>query len=273
MARVDTVDGAIGLRAEVVERVAFGRLEPALRGLGDHPRIEVDAVRTDPVLAHELEERAPTRAEVDDAPAALEEVDELLGLAADHWLVAAEARLEIHRVEVRGEVVLAPLREVALEALQTRVEPRRRTVAQVGDRASRELVDALLALAKRRRPPAQEPDDRPAREGDERSDDRLAAGRVVADLLAECLGERGDRVGELLREERPSAGERQRERGLDLGTVRPALAPLAHALAHLGHHRVDVDRPLVHLSDSAARSRSRRSITLSPRAAGASTLT
>src|SRR2546426_10418091 len=190
MARVDTVDGAIGLSAEVVERVAFGRLEPALRGLGDHPRIEVDAVRTDPVLAHELEERAPTRAEVDDAPAALEEVDELLGLAADDWLVAAEARLEVDRVEVRCEVVLTPSREVALEALQARVEPRRRTVAQVGDRASRELVDALLALAKRRRPPAQEPDDRPAREGDERSDDRLAARRGGGGLFAQRPGQR-----------------------------------------------------------------------------------
>src|SRR2546428_13819590 len=92
MARVDTVDGAIGLSAEVVERVALGHLEAALRGLRDHPRIEVDAVRTDPVLAHELEERAPTRAEVDDAPAALEEVDELLGLAADDWLAAAPTR-------------------------------------------------------------------------------------------------------------------------------------------------------------------------------------
>src|SRR3989442_2513727 len=203
MARVDTVDGAIGLRAEVVERVAFGRLEPALRGLGDHPRIEVDAVRTDPVLAHELEERAPTRAEVDDAPAALEEVDELLRLAADHWLVAAEARLEIHRVEVRGEVVLAPLREVALEALQTRVEPRRRTVAQVGDRASRELVDALLALAERRRPPAQEPDDRPSREGDERSHEWLAAPRAGADLFAERPAARRGRGGAILRAEAP----------------------------------------------------------------------
>src|SRR5439155_8610104 len=191
---------------------------------------------------HELEERAAPRAEVDDAPAALEELDELLGLAADDWLVAAEAGLEIHRVEVRGEVVLAPLREVALEALQTRVEPRRRTVAQVGDRARRELVDALLALAERGRPPAQEPDDRPAREGDERSDERLAAGRVVADLFAERLGERRDRVRELFGEERSPAGERQRERGFDLGTVRPALAALAHALADLGHDRVDVDR-------------------------------
>src|SRR3989454_9337976 len=213
MARVDTVDGAIGLSAEVVERVAFGRLEPALRGLGDHPRIEVDAVRTDPVLAHELEERAPTRAEVDDAPAALEEFDELLRLAADDRLVAAEARLEVDRVEVRGEVVLAPARELALEALQACVEARRRPVAQVGDRARRELVDALLALAERRRPPAQEPDDRAARERDERSDERLAARRVVADLLAERLGEGGDGGGELLREEGPPAGERQREGG------------------------------------------------------------
>src|SRR2546428_7964472 len=156
MARVDTVDGAIGLCAEVVERVAFGRLEPALRGLGDHPRIEVDAVRTDPVLAHELEERAPTRAEVDDAPAALEELDELLRLPADDRLLPAEARLEIHRVEVRREVVLAPPCELALETLQARVEAGRRPVAQGGDRASRELGDALLALAERRRPPAQE---------------------------------------------------------------------------------------------------------------------
>src|SRR2546428_13917611 len=110
MARVDTVDGAIGLRAEVVERVAFGRLEPALRGLGDHPRIEVDAVRTDPVLAHELEERAPTRAEVDDAPAALEEFDELLRLAADDPLGAAQARLAVDRAEVSGAMSPAPTR-------------------------------------------------------------------------------------------------------------------------------------------------------------------
>src|SRR5439155_20140272 len=263
--RVKAVDGSIGLRAEVVERVALGRLEAALGGLRDHPRIEVDAIRPDPVLAHELEERAASRAEVDDAPAALDELDELLGLAADDRLVAAEARLEVHRVEVRCEVVLAPLRELALEALQARVEPRRRPVAQVGDRARRELVDALLALAQRRRPPAQEPDDRPAREGDERADERLAAGRVVADLLAERLSERGDRVRELLGEERPPARQRQRERGFDLGTVRPALAALAHALADFCHDRVDVDRPLVHRSESAARSRSRRSITLSTR--------
>src|SRR3989442_13372092 len=105
MARVDTVDGAIGLSAEVVERVALGHLEAALRGLGDHPRIEVDAVRTDPVLAHELEERAPTRAEVDDAPAALEEVDELLGLAADDRLGPPRTRLANQRAEARPHVV------------------------------------------------------------------------------------------------------------------------------------------------------------------------
>src|SRR3989442_13765103 len=136
MARVDTVGGAVGPRAEVVERVAFGRLEPALRGLGDHPRIEVDAVRPDPVLAHELEERAPTRAEVDDAPAALEEVDELLRLAADHWLVAAEACLEVDRLGVRCEVILNPSRQVALQALQARAEAPRPAGAQGSDPAS-----------------------------------------------------------------------------------------------------------------------------------------
>src|SRR5437870_12050502 len=97
------------------ERIDLVRLEPFLPALRDHPRIEIDPVRPNPVLLEELQEDALPRAKVEHALAAFEEIEERFGLAADYRLVTAKTRLEVHRVEVRRGQMLAPLLEIRSE--------------------------------------------------------------------------------------------------------------------------------------------------------------
>src|SRR5712691_3716345 len=125
VSRVETIDRAIRQREEMTERVGFDAFEPALLALLDHARIEIDAVRADALVLHEAQEDAAAAAEIDDALATREEIGERLRLPADHRLVAAKARLEVDRVEIRGDEVLVP----ALELQKTLLETRRRTVA------------------------------------------------------------------------------------------------------------------------------------------------
>src|SRR5258706_8366090 len=91
------------------ERVGLEGLEPALAALRDHLRIEIDAVAIDLAILQQVEEDPPSATEVEHALLALVQVDERLGLLADDRLVAAEARLEVDGVEVRGDLVVAPL--------------------------------------------------------------------------------------------------------------------------------------------------------------------
>src|SRR2546422_1441647 len=100
------------------ERVRFVDLETLLAALRDHPRVLVDAVPADAAVAQELEEDAAARAQVKDSLSALEKLEEGLRLAADDRLVAAEARLEVHRVKVCRDLSLAPLVPLALKALE-----------------------------------------------------------------------------------------------------------------------------------------------------------
>ena len=242
------------------ERVGLDAFEPALGALRDHARIEVDAVRADALVLHETEEDAAAAAEVDDTLATGEELRERLGLPADHRLVAAEARLEVDRVQVRGDEVLVP----GLELPQTLLETRCRPVAQIEQRLRDELVHALLPLGDRGQPPAQQADERAARERDDGPDVALAALRVVGDVLVEDLGQRLERILELLAEDRPAAGQRQREGGIEIRSVLAALALLADARADFGEDRVEVRRLHRH-SGPTALSRSRRSTTRSTR--------
>src|SRR5207237_10038020 len=123
--------------------------------------------------------------------------NECFGHPADDRLVAAEARLEVHRVQVRGDLVLAPLLPIALETLEARAEARRH-LAFVVVRRREQPIDPLLALEDRSHPPADERDDDPSGVRDDWADDRLVASRVVLDLLVEGLGERGERILQVL---------------------------------------------------------------------------
>jgi hypothetical protein len=67
-------------------------------------------------------------------------------LPANDRLVTTEASLEVDGVDVLGDEVLVPLLELP-EAL---LEAGRRPVAQIEERASHELVDALLPLGRSR---------------------------------------------------------------------------------------------------------------------------
>src|SRR5947209_2904450 len=249
------------------ERVDLVRLEPPLLALRDHPRIEIDPVRPDPVLLEELQEDALPRAKVEHALAAFEEIEERLGLAANDGIVAAKTRLEVHRVEVRRGQMLAPLLEIALELFEPRTEARRHLTFVVVSRGE-QVVHAFLPLEDRAHPPFDEPDRDAARERDERTDNRLAAARVVLDLRVERLGERSERILEIVGEDATATGKRDSEERLDVRAVDAFLALLADALAHLRHDGIKVDSELVAHSGLTASSRSRRSTMRATRYAG-----
>src|SRR5206468_5081569 len=205
---------------------------------------------------------AATAPEIEHAAAAGEEIDELLRLLTDDAFVAAEARLEVHRVQVRGDLVLAELLPLALETREALAEARRKTSLDVVRRGE-EAVNALLPIDDRGHPPAHEADDDPARERDDRTDEPLSARRVVHDLVVERLGEGADGVLHVVGEQTPAAGQLGAEQRLHLGTVDAALALAPDALADLGEDRVEVDPRVAHarhLSVFTARSRSRRSM-------------
>src|SRR5438105_10521289 len=249
------------------ERIDLVRLEPFLLALRDHPRIEIDAVRADPVLLEELQEDALPRAEIENALAAFEQIEKRFGLAADHRLVTAKTRLEVHRVEVRRGQMLAPLLEIALEFFEPRTEGRRHLAFVVVSRGE-QVVHAFLPLEDRAHPPFDEPDRDAARERDERTDNRLAAARVVLDLRVERLGERSERILEIVGEDATATGKRDSEERLDVRAVDAFLALLADALAHLRHDGIKVDSELVAHSGLTASSRSRRSTMRATRYAG-----
>src|SRR5437868_14307790 len=111
------------------ERVAGRHLESRGGGVLDHARIEVHAVRADAALFREGEERAAAAAEIAHPGAAGEEVDELRRLRGDDRLVAAEARLEVFGMEIRGHLVALAGGEGLLDLPQPRVVARRRPIA------------------------------------------------------------------------------------------------------------------------------------------------
>src|SRR5206468_1773819 len=237
VARVYPIDRAVGQRAEMAERIGLDAFEPALSALLDHARVEIDAVRADALVAHETQEDATATAEIDDAFAAREELGERLRLPADHRLVATEARLEVDGVEIRRDEVFVP----ELELAQALLEAGRRAVAQIEERACHELVHAFLPLGDRGQPPTKKPDERASRDRDHRADVPLAALRVICDVLIEDLGERLERILQLLAEDRPPTRQRERERGVQVRAVLAALALLADARADFGEDRVEVD--------------------------------
>src|SRR6266850_2958600 len=191
------------------ERIHLVRLEPLLARLGDHARVEVDAVSADPSVPQQLQEDPAARSEIEHALPSRVEIDERLGLPANDGLVTAEPRLEVDRVQVRGDFVLAPFLPLALESFEPRSEARRH-LPLVVVRGREQAVDALLALEDRPHPPADERDDDLPGVGDEGTDDRFAAARVVLDLLVERFGERSEgswRASEKMRRP-PGSGTR-----------------------------------------------------------------
>src|SRR5438045_1217509 len=112
-------------------RIGLERVEATLARLRDDARIHVDAVAADALVLEQLQEDATPAAEVDYLLLAHEQVDELLGLRADDLLVATEARLEIHGVQVRRDLVLAPLLPLALEPGEALTEARREAALDV----------------------------------------------------------------------------------------------------------------------------------------------
>src|SRR5438309_11684331 len=101
--------------------------------------------------------------------------------------------------------MLAPLLPLALETLEPGAEARGHLALVVVGRGE-QSVDPLLALEDRPHPPADQRDDDLPRIGDDRADDRLAAARVVLDLLVERLGEGRKRVLQIVREDAAPAG-------------------------------------------------------------------
>src|SRR5437868_11495390 len=206
---VETVDAPRFDLPQMREGVDLVRLEPLLAALRDHPRIEIHPITADALVPQQLQEDAATRSQVEHALAPLVEVDERLRLPADDRLVAPKARLEVHGVEVRGDLALAPLFPLALETLEPRAEARRHlSFVVIG--GSEQPVDALLALEDRPHPPAHERDDDLPRVGDDRTNDRFAAARVVLDILVEGLRERRERVLEVVGEDPPTSRTRSR---------------------------------------------------------------
>ena len=163
-------------------------------------------------------------------------------------------------MQIRGDEVLVP----ELDLAQALLEAGRRPVAQIEERARHELVDTFLPLGDRGEPPAQESDERASRDRDDRADVPLAALGVVRDVLIEDLGERLERILQLLAEDRPPTRQWQCERRVEIGPVLAALTLLAHARADFREDRVEVRRSHSH-SGRTASSRSRRSITRSTR--------
>jgi len=141
----------------------------------------------------------------------------------------------------RSDLVLAPFPPLALEALEARSEARRHLPFVVVHRGQKP-VDAFLALEDRTHPPADERDDDLSRVRDDRADDRLAAARVVLDLLVEDLRERGKGILEVVGEDAAPSGQRNAHERVDIGPVDALLALRADALTDLGHERVQIDR-------------------------------
>src|SRR5947199_4730874 len=213
---VKTVDAPRFDLPQMRERVDLVRLEPLFAALRDHPRIEVHPIAADALVPQQLQEDAATRSQVKHALAPFVEVDERFRLPAYDRLVAAETRLEVHGMQVRGDLALPPLLPFTLEPLEPRAKARRH-LALVVVGGSQQPVDALLALQDRPHPPADERDDDLPRVGDDRADDRFAAARVVLDLLVEGLRERREWVLEVVGEDPPSARERNAHERLDVG--------------------------------------------------------
>ena len=109
MTRVQAVDAARLDLPQMRERVDLVRLEALLARLRDHARVEIDAVPADALVLQQLQKDAAARSEIEHALAALVEIDERLRLSANDRLVTAEARLEVDRVQIRRDLVLAPL--------------------------------------------------------------------------------------------------------------------------------------------------------------------
>src|SRR5205823_4750682 len=148
-------------------------------------------------------------------------------------------------VQVRGDLVLAPLLPLALETREPLAEARREASLDVVRRGE-QTVHAFLVIDRRAHPVPQQTDERAAYEGDERSDDPLVARRVVDDVVVERLGERADGVLHVVGEETPASREVGAQERLDIGAVHAALALTANALAHLGEDRVEVDGSFRH---------------------------
>ena len=140
-------------------------------------------------------------------------------------------------MEVRGGLEIA----APLELLEPRPEARDHLPLEVV-RGREQPVDALLPFEDRAEPPLHQADDHAPAERDERADDRLAAPRVVLDLLIERLRERGEWILQVVGEDAPPARERDAQERFDVRAVDALLAFLADPLAHLGHEGVEVDR-------------------------------
>src|SRR5207247_3135241 len=223
MTRVQALDAPRLHVPQMRERIDLVRLEPFLSALRDHARIEVDPVSANALVLQQLQEDAAPRPEIEHALAPLIEVDESLRLSANDRLVTAEARLEVDRVQVRCDLVLAPLLPLALEPLESRSEARRH-LALIVVRGREQPVDALLALEQRPHPPADERDDDLPGVRDDRADDRLAAARGVLDLLVERLRSGSERVLEVVGKDTASAGQRNAHERVDVGAVDALLA-------------------------------------------------
>ncbi len=152
-------------------------------------------------------------------------------------------------MQVRGDLVLAPLLPLALEPLEAQAETRRHlALVVVGGRE--QAVDALLSLEDRPHPPAHERDDHLSRVGDDRADERFAAARVVLDLLVERLGEGREWVLEVVGEDSAPAGQRNAHQRVDVGPVNALFALRPDALPHLGHERIEIyGRLLPHVAE------------------------
>src|SRR5204862_6121276 len=122
------------------------------------------------------------------------------------------------RMEIRGALVLAPFLPLALEPLEPRTEPRGHLPLVVVRRREKP-VDALLALEDRPHPPADERDDDLPRVRDDGAHDRLAAPRVVLDLLVEGLGKGRERVLKVVGKNAAPTGQRNAHERVDIGPV------------------------------------------------------
>ena len=160
---------------------------------------------------------------------------------ADDAFVAAEGRREEFRMQVRGVLVHASAARFLFEFADARFEPDGRARVEVLQLAHDEPVDPVLALDDGLHPPAQQPDEPAANERDERRERAARRPRVVAHLRAEIGRQNGERIGELINEERRAARQRRLEHGVDLGSIHARFTLAAHALAYLRYDGVDVD--------------------------------
>src|SRR5207248_11038687 len=113
----------------------------------------------------------------------------------DLLLDAAEACGEEPPLEIRCVLVTLASRERRFDRRKTRFAERAGGEGLLADRGVEQAVDAVLTLDDVADPEPQQPDRRPAGQGDERPEVALAAARVVRAVGVEDVGERLERIG------------------------------------------------------------------------------